>query len=396
MLRASELGMSYVSITDHGTMAGHRDFQQAAAEANITPILGLEAYISPTDRFDKRASKKRSDGTSVYNHITLLAANQHGYENLSKLSELAWTEGYYYKPRIDLDLLSEYTDDIIVLSGCLNGLICKAIEQDDLATARRIALHLKGLFGNRFFIEVQSHNPKAMNHALLELADSLNIPPVMASDCHYAKPEDLWAEEAMLILSTNPKAAQDIDRSKIKQMEMLDKFNYLYPDRKMTFQDIQLFLRSLEQEQTMFAEQGIDRQDIFTNTYEIAGMVGDYAMYKGVSLLPAPKTDANARLAGLVQSGLRRRGLDSEDYIIRAEEEMREIFASDQSSYFLVVADMITWSKRQGIMVGPGRGSSAGSLVNYALGITEIDPLKNDLLFSRFINVGSANFDVPL
>lgn len=386
MQRANELGMSHISITDHGAMAGHRDFQQAAAEANITPILGLEAYISATDRFDKRANSKRSDGTSAYNHITLLSLNQNGYENLSKLSELAWSEGFYNKPRIDLDLLSDYSDDMVVLSGCLNGLICKSIENDDLDAARRIALHLKSVFNDRFFIEVQSHNPKAMNLALLELADSLKIQPVMASDCHYAREEDLWAEEAMLILSTNPKPEKGLDMSATKGMEMLDKFNYLYPDRKMTFQDYQLFLRSLEQEQNLFKAQGIDRTDIFDNTYEIANMVGDYAMYKGLSLLPEPKTDANARLRSLCNGGLKHRAWNSPEYLKRMELELGIIQSKDFASYFLVVADMIAWAKRNGIMVGPGRGSAAGSLVCYLLGITEIDPLEHNLLFARFIN----------
>lgn len=386
MQRASELGMSHISISDHGTMAGHRDFQQAAAEANITPILGLEAYISATDRFDKRANSKRADGTSAYNHITLLSLNQNGYENLSKLSELAWSEGFYNKPRIDLDLLSEYSDDMVVLSGCLNGLICKSLENDDLDTARRIALHLKSVFNDRFFIEVQSHNPKEMNLALLELADSLKIQPVMASDCHYAREEDLWAEEAMLILSTNPKAEKGLDMSATKGMEMLEKFNYLYPDRKMTFQEYQLFLRSLQQEQNLFAAQGIERTDIFENTYAIADMVGDYAMYKGVSLLPEPKTDANARLRSLCNGGLKHRACNSSEYIKRMELELGIIQSKDFASYFLVVADMISWAKRNGIMVGPGRGSAAGSLVCYLLGITEIDPLQHNLLFARFIN----------
>lgn len=386
MERAVELGMSHVSVTDHGTMSGHRDFQKAAAAAGITPILGVEAYISATDRFDKRANTKRSDGTSAYNHITLLSLNQNGLENLSKLSEIGWTEGYYHKPRIDLDVLSDFSDDIVVLSGCLNGLICKSIENEDIDTARRIALHLKSVFGERFFIEVQSHNPKEMNHALLDIADSLNIPPVMASDCHYSKPEDLWAEEAMLILSTNPKRNPEAELGKIKSMEMLDKFNYLYPDRKMSFQDIQLFLRSLTQEQEMFKAQGIDRADIFDNTYNIANMVGEYKMYEGLSLLPEPKVDANTRLRSLCNGGLKRRNVDIEPYHKRLEIELGIIQAKDFSPYFLVVGDMVSWAKKNDIMVGPGRGSAAGSLVCYLLGITEIDPLKHNLLFARFIN----------
>lgn len=394
--RAKELDITHLALTDHGVLSGHRQHQKACAEYGITPILGVEAYISPTDRFDKRANTKRSDGTSVYNHITLLAANQAGLDNISRLSEIAWTEGYYHKPRIDLELLSEYSDDIIVLSGCLNGLICKSIEHGDEANARRLAQQLKSMFGERFFIEVQSHNPAEMNHALLDLADRLKIQPVMASDCHYSNPEDLWAEEALLILSTSPKMNKEADFNKARKMDLLDRFNYLYPDRKMTFQEIQLFLRSRSEEEQMFAAQGIERSDIFENTKLIGDMVSDYQMHSGLNLLPQPKTDANTRLSQLAFAGLKRRGKDTKEYRDRLELELRQIIATNQSSYFLVVSDMITWAKRNDIMVGPGRGSSAGCLVNYALEITEIDPIQHNLLFARFINAGSAEFDTSI
>jgi len=393
MVRAKELGMTHLSQTNHGTLSGDRHFKRAAADAGIIPIIGIEAYISATDRFDKRSNAKREDGTSAYNHITLLALNKNGYDNLSKMSEVAWTEGFYAKPRIDIDLLSEYSDDIVVLSGCLNGLICKAIENDDLDTAGRIASHLKSVFNNRFFIEVQSHNPKSMNLALLELADSLDIQPAMASDCHYANPEDLWIEETMLILSMAPKRDFSADLSKMDGMSILEKYNYLYPDRKMTFQDLQLYLRSYQEESEKFALQGITRTDIFENTNIIASMVENYELATNVDLLPSTKTEPNATLLKLVRQGLKRRGLESSEYIERAELELREIFASDQSKYFLVVSEMSTWTKRAGIMTGFGRGSAAGSLVNYALGITEVDPIKHKLLFARFINAGSAEFD---
>lgn len=388
MQRAKELDISAISTTDHGSLSGHREFYFAAQKHGLKPILGLEAYISSTDRFDKRASKARSDGTSVYNHITLLAANDNGLNNINRLSELAWTEGYYFKPRIDSEILYEYSDDVIVLSGCLNGLICKALEAGDEDRAIKIANEMKSVFGDRFFIEVQSHNPPEVNHALLAIADKLDIPPAMASDCHYANPQDLWIEEAMLILATNPKVNPDADMSKAQKMDILDRFNYLYPDRPMSFKDLQLYLRSSETEQQMFAAQGIDREDIYKNTHVIADMVSDYDMPRGLDLLPVPKTDANARLDTLVQRGLKRRGLaDISEYQQRAEEELALIKTKNFASYFLIIADMIVWGKKQGILFGPGRGSAAGSLVLYAIGATEVDPLKYNLLFSRFLNM---------
>ena len=394
MHRAKELDMSHISMTDHGTLMGHRDFQKAAAAENITPILGLEAYISPTDRFDKRSKANRKDGTSAYNHITLLSLNQRGFENLSRLSEIAWTEGFYQKPRIDLEALEQYSGDIVALSGCLNGLICKSIELGEPKAAEAYARRLLDIFGDRFYIEVQSHNPKDMNHALLEIADRLSIPPVMASDCHYANPDDLWLEEAMLILSTNPDRAKKPDQSKMAEMELLERYNYLYPDRKMTFQEIQLYLRSHEDERLAFAKQGIERDDIFRNTNQIAERVGEYEYYEALDLLPKPNVEPNGRLEKLVFSGLNRKGLaDDEKYVERANHELEIIKDKDFASYFLVVANMIAWAKQNDILVGPGRGSAAGSLVCYATGITDVDPIKYNLLFARFLDPERS--DIP-
>lgn len=382
--RAKELGITHLSQTDHGTLAGHREFQRACEAGGIKPILGLEAYISSTDRFDRRANAKRSDGTSVYNHITLLAADQNGLQNLSKMSELAWTEGYYYKPRIDLEVLKQFSEGIIVASGCLNGLIAKAIEAGDIERAELIANELHEHFGDKFFIEVQSHNPAEMNHALLSIADKLNIAPVMASDCHYAKPEDLWAQEAMLILSTKP--TQNKEATWQDEMDLLERFNYLYPDRKMSFQELNLYLRSYQEEVEAFSRQGIDREDIFKNTLVIADMVGEYAMHSGLDLLPSPKGDPDAQLKSMCIQGLRERNCDTEVYRKRMNMELEVIHNKNFSSYFLIVSDMVSWAKGEGILVGPGRGSAAGSLVNYLLGITDIDPIQHNLLFARFIN----------
>ncbi len=388
MKRAKELGMTHLAQTNHGTLGGHREFQKAAREAGIVPILGVEAYISPTDRFDKRAKNKRTDGTNTYNHLIILAQNETGLTTLNKLNEIAWTEGFYNKPRIDMDALEEHNEGLIVLSGCLNSMICKAIEAGNPEEAIRIAERFQSILGDGFFMEVQAHNPVEMNTALLAIADKLHIMPVVTSDCHYARKEDLWIEEAMLILSTNPKFEKNIDLKKSQKMEILERFNYLYPDRTMSFEQIEIYLRSAQEQLNAFKAQGIDREDIVRNTELIANSIEDYPFHQGLDLLPKPKNgNPDDLLEKKSRAGLRTRGLDKNpEYVARLEEELEIIKNKQFSTYFLVVANMIKWSKDQGILVGPGRGSGAGSLVNYALGITDVDPIKYGLLFFRFID----------
>lgn len=394
MVRAKELGMTHLSITDHGTLSGHREFQKAAKTAGITPILGMEGYISMTDRFDKRSQAKREDGTSVYNHITLLSQDEVGLRTLNRLSQQAYEEGYYFKPRIDTELLFSDHEGLIVLSGCMSGLIAKSILNDDLFTAERIAEQYKATLGDSFYIEVMSSNDPALNHALLAIADKFKIKPVMTTDCHYAKKEDLWLEEAFLILATNPKPNHAADIAKSQKMEMLERFNYLYPERRMSFQEIEIYLRDYTTEVEAFTRQGITRTDIYTNTQEIAGRIGDYPFYEGLDLLPNPeKGNPDHVLKSKVQQGLRKLGLDKDPvYIARAKEELDIIQGKDFSTYFLIVEDAITWAKNAGIAVGPGRGSAAGSLVCYALGITAVDPIHYGLLFFRFIDPARDDF----
>ncbi len=388
MKRAKELGMTHLAQTNHGTLGGHREFQKAAVEAGIVPILGVEAYISPTDRFDRRAKNKRTDGTNTYNHLIILAQNEAGLTSLNRLNEIAWTEGFYNKPRIDMDALEEHNEGLIVLSGCLNSMICKAIEAGNAEEAIRIAERFQSILGDGFFMEVQAHNPVEMNTALLAIADKLHIKPVVTSDCHYARKEDLWIEEAMLILSTNPKFEKNIDLKKSQKMEILERFNYLYPDRTMTFEKIEIYLRSAQEQLNAFKAQGFDREDIVKNTELIAQSIETYPFHQGLDLLPKPKNgNPDDLLEKKARAGLRTRGLDKKpEYVARLEEELEIIKAKDFSTYFLVVANMIKWSKDQGILVGPGRGSGAGSLVNYSLGITDVDPIKYGLLFFRFID----------
>ena len=389
---AKEAGQTAIAITDHGTLSSHREMQIACKDQGIKPILGVEAYISPTDRFDR--SSKTDKSIQAYNHIILLAKNKKGLENINILQELAWNEGFYHKPRIDREILNEYSEGIIVLSGCLNGLISKAIDKGSMDEAKLLLKGFSKTFGKDFYVEVQSHNPVEINSALLNLADELGIKAVATGDAHFAKEEDRVLEEAMLILSTSPKMDKDADFDMSRNIKDInDRLNYLYPDRRISFQNYNLFIQTREEIQADFVKAGITRTDIYENTMEIANKVGEYDFNQGLDLLPVPKTDADERLRELSEKGLERLQKASDDiYKARLEEELGVIASKNFASYFLVVADMINWAKDNDIRVGPGRGSAAGSLVCYALGITDVDPIKYDLLFFRFINPERNDF----
>ncbi len=388
MVRAKELGMTHLAQTNHGTLAGHRQFQLAAKNSGIVPILGLEAYYSVTDRFDKRTKANRQDGTSIYNHIIILAQNERGLSNLSAISEKAWTEGFYMKPRCDFELLSEYSDDIIILSGCMSGPVSKALEAGDYDEALKRAKQFKSVFGDRFYIEVQAENAVELNTGLLSVADKLGIKPVLTGDCHYADPKDRWLEEAFLILSTNPKLDRSFDLNKAQKMDMLERFNYMYPDRTMTFEKLDLFLSSREHRYGKMQAMGIDRQDIYDNTVEISTRIGDYPFHAGLDLLPTPPSkNPETYLAQKCRDGMKKRGLDGKpEYEARLKEELKIIKDKNFESYFLIEANVVQWGKKHGIMFGPGRGSGAGSLVNYVLEITDVDPVQYGLLFMRFVD----------
>lgn len=387
--------MSHLSITDHGTNSGHRAFQRAADAAGVIPILGQEGYFSSTDRFDRRSKAKREDGTQTYNHITLLAQNSDGLDNLNTLSRLSWTEGFYSKSRVDFDLLEEYNKGIVVLSGCMSGVVARNILNGDLATAKHWAKRFKDTFGDRYFIEIMSSNEKSLNHALLDIADELHIGPVLTGDCHYANKEDLWVEDAMLILQTNPTKDKTADFTKSQKMDFMERYNYLYPGRTMTFQEIEIYLRSHDTEVAQFKAQGIDRDDIFSNTNLIASTIGDYPYHSGLDLLPTPEPGDPAKiLRSKAMHGLKKLGLDlSEEHVARLEHELAIINKKKFDRYFLVVADILNFCKEKGIITGPGRGSAAGALTCYVLGITLFDPLKYGALFERFID--ESRDDLP-
>jgi DNA polymerase-3 subunit alpha len=391
---AKNQGQASLSITDHGTLSSHRDMQIAAKELNMKPILGLEAYISETDRFDKRAVAKREDNTSLYSHIILLAKNDLGLKNLQKLSQIAWTEGYYHKPRIDIECLFEFGDGIIVLSGCMGGLISKAIERGDIDKAREYVKMFKDRFGEDFYIEVQSHNPENLNKVLLELADEFGVKPVATGDCHFAKKEERDLEELLLILSTKPSQNKDADYTSGRQhRNIIDRFDHLYPNRPISFADINVYIQSYDEIRLDFEKAGITRKDIYESSLEISNKVEVYDFHENLDLLPVPKKNALKTLKEMCNQALVEKGLiDNDKYTERVSEELKVIEDKNFASYFLVVSDMVNWAKQNEILVGPGRGSAAGSLVCYLLGITDVDPIKFDLLFFRFINPERADF----
>jgi len=393
--RAVELGMSALAITDHGSLSGHREMYRAAREQNIKPILGVEGYITE-DRFDQRDRDAREGPLDlVYNHIVLLAKNQRGLENLNKLNEIGWTEGFYKKPRIDYKVLEKYKEGIIVTSGCLSGTVAKAIESGEIAEAKRQIEWHKSVFGDDYYIEVMPHNPAEINHQLLALADEFGVKPVITPDCHHAHTGQKDIQELKLILNTySNKIQKDSTYEGSKKHETLkDKLNYLYGKRDITFDNFDIHLMSDEELRAQMISQGIDREDMYQSTNEIADKVQDYNLKDGMDLLPAEYQNPDQELTNLAIEGLKARNVyELDGYMERLDEEMKIISDKKFSPYFLVVRNMINWAKKEGIQVGPGRGSSAGSLLCYALGITDIDPIKHGLLFFRFINPERNDF----
>lgn len=387
LTRAQDLGMTALAVTEHGTTSSHREFQRQTKEAGIKPILGVEAYFSPTDRFDRRARKNREEADSIYNHLILLAKNDVGLTNLQSGNRVAWGEGFYLKPRWDMELLKQYSEGLVVTSGCLNGPIAKALSRGAEEEAYTWAKRFVDVFGEDFYIEVQTHNPVEINDGLFKVADDLGIKPVITCDCHHASREDAVMQEIFLILSTHPKAGKGIDLAHAQTMDLMERFNYLYPERKMSFQNFHLYLQSYEEKAAEMQVMHYDRQDIFENTLEIADKVGDYNYVENLQTLPVTVAAPNEDLKRMVRTGLEKKGLfKDESYKERALHELDVITFKDFAIYFIILADMIQWAKAQGIRIGPGRGSAAGSLVCYALGITNIDPLEYNLLFERFLD----------
>ncbi|MBP3707040.1 MAG: DNA polymerase III subunit alpha [Clostridia bacterium] len=375
-VRAKELGMDAIAITDHGVMFGAIDFYKACKANGVKPIIGCEVYVAPRTRFDKE-----SGIDNKYNHLILLAKNNNGYRNLSKLVSLSFVDGYYYKPRIDKELLEKYHEDLICCSACVAGEVPQAILHDDMDKAEEKAMWFKNLFGDDYYLEVQanSYGEQIMvNQKLIALARKLNIPLVATNDAHYLKKEDYYNHEVLLCVQTG-KRMTDEDR--------------------MSFKTNDFYIKSPEEMEEFFS--GIP--EVMENTVKVAEKCNVEFEF-GNTILPNYDVPEEFEthydyIKYLTDTGIEKRyGSDvSKEILDRKEYELSVIKKMGYVDYFLIVWDYINWAKSQGIPVGPGRGSGAGSIVAYAIGITDIDPIKYNLLFERFLNperISMPDFDV--
>lgn len=364
--RTKELGMDAVAVTDHGVLYGAIEFYQKAKKAGIKPIIGVEAYITE-NRYDR---KPGAEGKNYY-HLILLAYNNAGYKNLIKLVTAAHLEGFYYKPRIDKELLRQHADGLIGLSGCLGGEISRALLTGQTDKAARIAREYEEIFGKgNFYLEVQQHpnieEQTIVTKKIIELSKITGIPLVATQDSHYLRSEDAQAHDVLLAVQTQTQV-DDKDRLSMKA----DDFSLLSPERMAE----------------KFAEipEAIENSAIIADRCNVEIPLGTVQLPE----FPLPSGyDANGYLAKLVAEGLvRRYGAEISDEIRkRVAYELDVIKTTGFASYFLIVQDYVNWAKNNGIIVGPGRGSAAGSLVTYLLNITSVDPIKYNLVFERFLN----------
>ncbi|QSR89097.1 DNA polymerase III subunit alpha [Methylacidiphilum caldifontis] len=363
--KAKELGMAAVALTDHGNLYGTIEFYKACVSQNIKPIIGCEAYITPGSRFDRKGNR-----TPIY-HMTLLAKNNQGYKNLLRLISLAHLEGFYYKPRIDIDLLKEYGRGLIGTSGCMNGAIPQKILEGDLKTARKIAEELSQIFEpDCFYLEIQNHGlkeEKEIREVLADFAQSMGLPLVATNDVHYIEQEDAQFHDVLLCIGT----ASQIHDTKRKK----------YPCSEF-------FFKTPQQMAELFKEypQAVENTLNIANSCDVTIELGKnhYPTYNP----PPPYKSQEEYLRKLCYEGLQKRYAPNINEKIkeRLEYELSVIEKTGFSSYFLIVWDFIHYAKKEGIPVGPGRGSAAGSLTAYVLEITDIDPLKYGLVFERFLN----------
>ena len=364
--RVKELGMDSVATTDHGVMYGVIDFYRAAKVAGIRPILGCEVYVAPGSRFDKEAGAGKDDR---YYHLVLLAENDLGYHNLTKIVSRGFTEGYYYKPRVDLELLREYHEGLIALSACLAGEVQKNIQRGMYEEGKAAALRYQDIFGEgNFFLELQDHGmpeQRLVNQSLLRMSQETGIELVATNDVHYTYAEDEKPHDILLCLQTGKKL-KDEDR--------------------MRYEGGQYYIKSEEEMRELFpyALQALQ------NTQRIADRC-QVEIEFGVTKLPkydVPEGYTSWEyLRKLCYDGLAARYPDAGGQLKeRLEYELSTIRSMGYVDYFLIVWDFINYARTQDIMVGPGRGSAAGSIVSYCLGITSIDPIKYQLLFERFLN----------
>ena len=393
--------MEAAAVTDHGTMSGILDYYKTAKKAGIKPIIGIETYVATRSRFDRDPGKDKQRF-----HLTVLAMNNTGFHNLMKLSTRANLEGMYYKPRIDHDLLEELNEGLIVLSGCASGEIGVALKEDDYDRAREIAKWYKSIFGDRYYLELQDHgHPKSnthwdvqakINEGLIKLSKELGIEMVVTCDGHYLTHEYQDAHEILLCVGTG---------------------SYLSDEKRMSLKDFELHLTD---PRDIIDHWGEEFPEVIRNTKKIADRC-DVEIELGRILIPKyPLPDGeneHSYLLRLTYQGLLQRyngaskeeaeKLDPDEIIPKLSEEVRERAKMElgvmgnmgYEGYFLIVQDFINWGKSQGIVFGPGRGSAAGSIIAYALNITDLDPLKYGLLFERFLNpdrISMPDIDVDI
>ena len=399
--KVKELGMEAAAVTDHGTMSGILDYYKTAKKAGIKPIIGIETYVATRSRFDRDPGKDKQRF-----HLTVLAMNNTGFHNLMKLSTRANLEGMYYKPRIDHDLLEELNEGLIVLSGCASGEIGVALKEDDYDRAREIAKWYKSIFGDRYYLELQDHgHPKSnthwdvqakINEGLIKLSKELDIEMVVTCDGHYLTHEYQDAHEILLCVGTG---------------------SYLSDEKRMSLKDFELHLTD---PRDIIDHWGEEFPEVIRNTKKIADRC-DVEIELGRILIPKyPLPDGeneHSYLLKLTYQGLLQRyngaskeeaeKLDPDEIIPKLSDEVRERAKMElgvmgnmgYEGYFLIVQDFINWGKSQGIVFGPGRGSAAGSIIAYALNITDLDPLKYGLLFERFLNpdrISMPDIDVDI
>lgn len=362
--RTKELGMDSIAITDHGVMYGVVDFYKEAVNNGIKPILGCEVYTAKRTRHDKQGVLDSDPG-----HLVLLAKDNRGYKNLMKIVSIGFTEGFYYKPRIDFEVLERYSEGLIALSACLSGDVPKALMNNDFERAKKVSQRYNDIFGKgNFYLELQSNGieeQKLVNSQLVKLSKETGIPLVATNDAHYLRKEDARAHEVLLCIQTG-KNMNDEDR--------------------MRFSTEDFYVKSPEEMADVF----VNVPEAIQNTVKIGEMCNVELEFGKLHLpkfsIPDNK-DAFKYLKELCYEGLNRLfGECIEDKLERLEYELSVIKQMGYVDYFLIVGDFIKYAKDNGIPVGPGRGSAAGSLVAYCLGITNIDPLKYNLLFERFLN----------
>jgi len=371
--RAYDGGAPGVALTDHGVMFGAMEFYYAARDAKLTPIVGCEAYIAPRGRFDRTVRDEA--------HVTLLAADLIGYRNLTALISKGFLEGYYYKPRIDMDLLAKHHEGLIVLSGCMSSLCAQPLLKNDYAGAKKAAQAFADIFGDRFYIEIMRHGipeQDVVNDGLIKLAREMNLPLVATNDSHYLDRADAAAHDVLLCIGTG-KTVQDTNRMKF----MTDEF----------------YVKSAEEMRELFK----DVPDACDNTLAIARRIDITIPEKqfNIPIYPVPEPEGGAGLFGVQQPGEYLREICEAGLVARYGAEraandtaLRERLAYELGvinsmgfpSYFLIVWDFIKYARDRDIPVGPGRGSAVGSLVSYVLRITDLDPIKFDLIFERFLN----------